>query len=110
MPETEVKKYPLQRALESMIDDGYLDGRVRSYSGRGMNGRECLAFCPEGSLSLDFGIRVVLWLKDDMEEEGEVFWDNVEAIMTALEGTREDSMGLGRVYYWPVVPFVGEEA
>lgn len=57
----------------------FFDGKIRRYSGRGMNGRECLGFtsdCDEVEFIYDCGVRGVPLPK-------------------------VDSMGLGKVFYWP---------
>lgn len=80
--------------LQEMLDN--LGCTVRMYSGRGMDGRECLAVrVPDQlaliSLSSQISIAMVA-AKFSNAEVNEV-----------LDGIRTDSMGKGVIAYWPNV-------
>ena len=94
-------KHALQKLFESV------DVQCRSYSGRGMFGKNCLGVDIDRHSSL-----------------GEVFASVLEAIANrdcalnelgleqaaeALRGMSQDQMGLGIIYYFPRVPFVSED-
>lgn len=70
---------------------------LRTYSGRGMYGRKCVAIDSEHTEA-----RVVCELiraaRDLTRDESAL-----NALLEALEETRCESMGLGQVYYWPDV-------
>jgi hypothetical protein len=81
--------------LQAILEEAFGE-QVRSYSGRGMYGRECLAL-------------------DTDKEAGEVFVAVLEAIegehdttelQNAFQDMRSDQMGMGRIFYWPAVAYV----
>lgn len=77
---------------EGFVSEADLRGySVRTYSGRGMYGKECLAIAIDGSQKF----AAVGWACSQMPA-----W-------LELGGVLEDSMGLGIVVYWPDVS-VGE--
>lgn len=90
--------HPLQTLL---IEAGL---EPRSYSGRGMMGRECLSVdVDRGGLgTLIAGI--VRGLQSDAVADVDP-----EEVADALENLSTDSMGLGQVVYFPGVPFEGTE-
>lgn len=67
---------------------------VRSYSGRGMVGRSCLAIETDGSpyhLLMELAFALALEEGDDQEE-----------LMTEMaEDVRLDQIGMGRIVYFP---------
>lgn len=76
---------------------GYvLDAEARSYSGRYMYGKDCFAIVTEDS-AWSIAVRAAMYLaeyEDDME--------STEALGYIVNHEpRQDSMGLGVVYYWP---------
>ena len=75
-----------------MTATGY---ETRSYSGRGMNGRECLA------VECNHLMRLFAELLGDLDDE-----DERAAVAAALRKARMDSMGRGMVVYFPGVEFV----
>ncbi len=78
----------LKEALKNL--ENYMDFRVRSYSGRGIHGRECLPVIVDSDLSLiELGI-----------ELGRLGINSYD-----VRNMRSDNMGLGMVYYWPRIPF-----
>ena len=81
-----MEKNTLQKALEAQ---GY---ECRSYSGRFMYGKTCLAFVTDDSLlSIGFALGKSKFVYDIDEYD--------------LERMRQDSMGLSIVYYFPGVPY-----
>ncbi len=82
----------LQRVLE-----GYLG--VRSYSGRGMNGRSCLGV---DAKSLGQFLSVLV--------EGTVHLENREVrdLAEEVSNIKTDSMGMGMIIYFPGVEYEDE--
>lgn len=81
--------------LQTMLED--LDfGDVRSYSGRGMYGKECVAItgCDLGTL-LGF-------LVGSASDGVDVDYNTIRA----LESIKQDSLGMGSVFYFPLVEYV----
>ncbi len=70
---------------------------TRSYSGRGMYGKECLAFTADSETS---SFAVAADLIAAALDAGEDF---VEPVLAAMRGIRTDSMGRGTVFYFPRV-------
>lgn len=68
-----------------------------SYSGRAMYGDRCVAVVPKMYESEASFILAVVADSFDVEEFGD--------ILTALKGSRIDSMGRGIVIYWPTAPW-----
>jgi hypothetical protein len=97
--EMEAKKHPLQRELE---DAGH---EVRSYSGRGMYGKDCLG-CDSMTLEefVLFAFELGSHLNDDEEKE-----DERDLISRALARVKTDSMGMGIIIYFPGVEFYDNE-
>ena len=87
--------------LQTMIE--YAGFETRSYSGRSMYGKECLAVTSDEAapevLTLLFEEVI---MKHPSEEEKEAFAE-------ALRGFKTDSMGRGTVIYWPNVKYVENE-
>lgn len=72
--------------LTDIVSD--IDGaRLTSYSGRGMFGKECVAVYGDDAFALGMAI------------------GQEEYLASAFDGkiTRQDSMGLGIVIYWPQI-------
>jgi hypothetical protein len=88
------EKHQLQELIE---DCGF---ETRWYSGRGMYGRECLGVEVERVTDLaDLVVQVMEMARD----QGDVS-DDVGEHLTRVSF---DQMGLGVIFYWPEVPFVG---
>jgi len=80
------EKHLLQQLLEA---DGL---QCRSYSGRNMYGKACLAVvAPLGELMAAVACTTEL---------------NSEDICEAVRGVKEDSLGRDTIYYFPEIPFV----
>lgn len=79
--------------LQELIEDlGY---ETRSYSGRGMYGRECLGVTVEEPVSFAL-------------ELGEAIGADDERSFGRLPAVRWDSMGRDYIVYFPNVPYDGE--
>ena len=79
----------LQECLEKLAD--YFGFDVRSYSGRGMYGKTCLAIVGEGINLISLGYAL-----GEMDRDIDKY---------DLDNMRSDSMGLGMVYYWPNIEY-----
>jgi hypothetical protein len=88
--------------VQELAEGAELD--VRSYSGRGMYGRECLAI--EGSSAMD----IMASLLERISEEGEDAAEAASDLSEALRRSSQDSMGRDMVLYFPGIPFVSEDA
>ena len=86
-----MQKHPLQVALESLAEE--YDFTVRSYSGRAMYGASCLAISGNDINLMQIGFFVG-------REHEDVFPHH-------LDSCRSDNMGLGMVYYWPRIDYIG---
>ena len=83
---------------------GDYDCNVRSYSGRGMYSKECLAICGSDSDISDVFRSIIQdaasqLVSDDMN------LDQFEEIADYCFEYQQDSMGLDVVYYWPRIEF-----
>ena len=94
MDKVNTEKHPLQQLLEDC------DIRVRSYSGRGMYGKDCLGVDIKRR---GLGSLMAAIVRETRDE------DEQDIIAAALEGMESDSMGLGMIYYFPDVPYVGDD-
>ncbi len=74
---------------------------TRSYSGRGMDGKECLAFTADAGTS-SFAVAADLMAAALYAGE-----DFIESVLAAMRGIRTDSLGRGTVFYFPGVPADG---
>lgn len=93
------EKSKLQKALEAT------DRETRSYSGRGMYGKSCLAFTVDSG---DLG-EVVADLMQYVAEKGDTDRFIVDSISDAFRNMSSDSMGMGSVYYFKRIPYVASE-
>lgn len=86
--------------LQMMLDEAGIE--TRSYSGRGMYGKECLgADIDRGGLG-SFMADVIMGM------EAHVAAENREEIAEAFRSMSTDSMGLGMIVYFPGVPYEGD--
>lgn len=92
----------LQRVLE---DAGY---ECRSYSGRGMFGRECLGVSLDRYAS-EFALIADVLANMPVSSDGETMEDSLDTLAKAFRGANQDQIGLGTIVYWPAVPYVGDE-
>jgi hypothetical protein len=109
-------KHALQLILEALRREGE-ELRVRTYSGRYMYNSECLGVSIERLDTYELVAKIVertaLKGAAQAETKGGFASDHVQAalvpVMQALSHTEVDSLGMGKIVYWPNVPFVGEE-
>lgn len=90
-----MEKHHLQIALETISAETE-DFTVRSYSGRNMYGKKCLAISGNDINLLALGAELKRELSDNLSRE-------------ILFGALSDELGLGQVYYWPNIPYFEEE-
>ncbi len=90
----------LQETLETAGHD------CRSYSGRGMLGKRCLAVTLNDTNDLGSMFASVLELSQDGVLGDEAA---VSLITKAFNGMQTDSMGQGIIVYFPSVAFIGDE-
>lgn len=88
------------RILKDAIE--YIGFEARSYSGRGMYGRTCIAMVIDDN-AMQALTRLISTL---YEENGE---DNVEWLLEDMENVQTDNMGLGTVVYWPDIAWEDED-
>lgn len=100
------------KVLRDRVEDAAGDlGALRTYSGRGMYGRECVGLVVHNVGEL---LRFVLdlgYLEAEYDginsEVGERIWNDVNALVSSLAAgalaTQQDSMGRDAIYYWPSV-------
>lgn len=90
------------KQLQNIIEmAGY---ETRTYSARGMYGKECLAFSVDNREGKAEPFAVAAELMDAAIEAGEDF---IEPVIEAMRGIRTDSLGRGTVFYFPGVPADG---
>ena len=87
--------------FQRLLEDAGLT--PRSYSGRGMYGKECLGVNTDMSAMAVAGW-LIKALKETVDDESQ--WDELADI---LYDTVIDSMGRGIIMYWPSIAFEGEE-
>ena len=92
--------------------DGY---SIRSYSGRFMYGKNCFAIvCEQGGSPSDFWALAIdacvelAKFNDYESDELVTLRDLLADLSTLMHGIREDSMGLGRVFYNPNIAWRDE--
>ena len=98
----ETNKHPLQTACEELAIP------CRSYSGRGMYGKECLGIdIDRGALGGTIADLVDhVFGTFDLDKDSDL--DAVTAITEALRRMASDSMGMGMIYYFPGIPFTDD--
>ena len=91
----------IKQAIECMNDDS---GRARSYSGRGMYGRECLAITSshETSRVLMFLLECCVQVINDEVPTEEII-NKLFEVMDLINNPRADSMGRDNIIYWPSI-------
>lgn len=87
--------------MQELIEDTE-SSRPRSYSGRGMYGRECLAVdVADGVFAL---VADLITAARELDDDA-----TFDVLEEALRHARTDSMGRGQVLYFPGIPYVDEE-
>lgn len=98
-------KHPLQIALENIQFNCEEEFKIRSYSGRRMYGKNCLAINGD-----NLNMAVIGYLIGRNAVEEHEYDPRAETVGdTDLMRMRSDSMGLGEIYYWPDIPYVGND-
>ena len=94
-----MKKTVFQKALENIQNSCGWVFSIREYSGRGMNGRNCLAIVTDNHVDL---LGLGMAMADHLTKMNEDFsYHDL--------GTNTDSMDLGQVIYWPSIQYVQDE-
>jgi len=85
-----------QTLVDAIENAGF---EVRSYSGRGMNGRVCLGVELDGTTSFELAAKIAgeLLDADDADAIGDL----------ARLSVCQDSMGKGTIIYFPEIPWRG---
>ena len=83
-------KLNAERAIELLEAIGE---SPRSYSGRGMHGKACVAVVPERRTECAIGLDLML--------EASVGNFDLDEVANTFRGARTDAMGRGVVVYWP---------
>lgn len=68
---------------------------IRNYSGRGMNGAECLGITTDDN-PLDVVLEIISSAVDN-----ELSRSVIKELCGQLQGAKTDSMGRGTIIYWP---------
>lgn len=71
--------------------------KVRSYSGRGMNGKYCLAV-ESGDNNIILDVINELCIFDGSEADQ---LEKIQEVCEMLRDCKTDSMGMGGITYWP---------
>lgn len=85
-----------------------LDYETRSYSGRGMFGKSCLAVALEpGQSPFKVFSDILLNVDDEYEEVDEhgKIHNDLALVHKALRDARVDDLGFGTILYFPTIPF-----
>lgn len=95
----------LQQMFQHVVDDSGQEMRIRSYSGRCMYGKECMALVCENYGQVARVIAGVMRLVCEQAENKSESPVEVDDVEIKLGRMRMDSMGCGIVAYWPDIPF-----
>lgn len=94
--------------LEAAANE-YSDWHVRSYSGRGMYGAECVAVSVAAGEEVRLGVVLALMALSEVAAGDDPEGD-LEKLAAAMAGARTDSMGRGVVVYWPAMAWPSSPA
>lgn len=90
--------------IQTAADDLGID--LRDYSGRGMYGGQCVATSQVDRDEFMFKLGCVATKHSHANgEDSEVDLFDVTVLLLSV---REDSLGMGRIVYWPRIPFKEE--
>jgi len=103
------KGMTVQQMFQHVVDDSGQEMRIRSYSGRGMYGKECMALVCQSYGQVARVIAGVMRFACDQAENNPESPVEVDDVEINLGRMQMDSMGRGIVAYWPDIPFEGEE-
>lgn len=97
--------------LQELLED--LEYETRSYEGRGMNGRSCLAITVSsgfnvGKLFADILGTCIERLDERSAEDPDRYDDEWNTVIEAFENMQTDSMGKGVVIYFPTEKYEEE--
>ena len=95
----------VQQMFQHVVDDSGQEMRIRSYSGRGMYGKECMALVCQSYGQVARVIAGVMRFACDQAENNPESNVEVDDVEINLGRMRMDSMGRGIVAYWPDIPF-----
>lgn len=96
-------KTKFQELLENNADN--FEIKVRSYSGRGMFGKECLAVTGSSSEIKDLFKEVILDAANELADDVIDLYAFQDTVDSCFEYS-QDSMGCDVVYYWRNISFV----
>jgi hypothetical protein len=108
----------IAESLQKFCGDGNVE--FRSYSGRGMYGKQCVAITGDFSACMQMISEVIKDLHDEVfnaaidstDDRDSAPYDLDSAFSGAVDDLMDfsyDSMGLDVVVYWPNVEFVGPD-
>lgn len=96
-------KTKFQELLENNAD--MFECKIRSYSGRGMFGKECLAVTGSSSEIKDLFKEVILDAAKELADDVIDSYEFQDIVGSCFEYS-QDSMGCDVVYYWRNISFV----
>jgi len=96
-------KTKFQELLENNADN--FEIKVRSYSGRGMYGKECLAVTGSTREIRDLFKEVILDAANELADDEIDLYAFQDVVDSCFEYS-QDSMGYDVVYYWRNISFV----
>ena len=96
-----------KHVLQTLLEDAGVTG-IRSYSGRGMSGRECLGV----QLRALSGIGDILGplLREIVRDRDPDRTSDAGEVAKAFEDVRTDDLGKGTIIYFPNVPFTDDDS
>jgi ribosome-binding factor A len=96
-----------KHALQKLIESSDTELKIRSYSGRGMFGKQCLGIDVERGQSIGDVFAAILEgvANDDSVLNGQ----GLEEAAEAFRNMSSDNMGLGTIYYFPNVRYIEDE-
>ena len=95
----------IQQMFEHVVDDSGQEMRIRSYSGRGMYGKECMALVCENHGQVARVVAGVMRFACEQAENNPETPVEVDDVEINLGRMKMDNMGRGLVAYWPDIPF-----
>lgn len=83
-------------------------GEPRSYSGRGMYGKECLGLVGTISELVNFVIAVTQEVIETEQESDDEYTSPLAEFWEVISHVSLDSMGFDKIFYWPDVYVDGD--
>ena len=111
-------KTEIYKLINEVAKEFYLEGEdieVRSYSGRGMYGEECLGIVCDNPLAVqgEFVGECIIQIIDnatDVIDEGEAIRTAIDLAndvkVKLINKVKMDSMGLQKIIYWENIPYI----